>query len=155
MNAKKYPSLDDISFQILIMERNRRAIVKALRERETSLPAELCKDLADLLDPDKLHKVGQIPIPKWEVIRGISRTKFIYVDVYYRSLLGLGLEDEDGKPLKRVGQAIALTCEILGIKDMKTYRKAYNQNKETIEQRVKADKKLNREILEDKKHPFK
>lgn len=155
MNAKKYVALNDISFQVLIMGRNRRAIVKALRERKTSLPVELCKDLADLLDPDKLHKVGQIPIPKWEVIRGINRTKFIYVDVYYRSLLGLGLEDEDGNPLKKVGQAIALTCETLGIKDIKTYRKAYNQNKEIIDRRVETDKKLNREILEDKKHPFK
>ena len=155
MNAKKCENLDDISFQILIMERSRREIVKALRERTTALPVELCKELATLFDPDKLHKVGQIPIPKWEVIRGISRSKFIYVDVYYRSLLGLGFVDKDGNPFKKFGQAIALTCETLGIKDIKTYRKAYNQNKETIKQRVKADKKLNREILEDKKDPFK
>jgi hypothetical protein len=155
MSAIKYINLADISFQLLIMERNRHAIVKALRERKTALPPELCKELADLIDPDKLHKVGRTSIPKREVIRGISRTKFIYVDVYYRSLLGLGFADKDGKPFKRVGQAIDMTCETLGIKDVKTYRKAYNQNKEIIEQRVKTDKKLNREILEDKKHPFK
>jgi len=147
---KNITNLDDISLGYWIMKRDWLKITKNLRERIAPLSVKYCKELADLIDPDKLQPQGRPPLnkrlgevaystKKWP--KNITKMTFIRTDAFARSLIGYpkyGIPD--------AGKAKEATCEALGI-GSRTYDRIYAQCKGHWQ--YNRDKELTAELIKE------
>ena len=130
---KKSEDLMDIGLAYWLMKRDWRQIVKNLRERKAPLPVEYCRELGDLIDPDKLQPQGRPPLnkrmgeiayntKKWP--GNITKMQFIRIDAFFRALI----EDPEVDDIRDSFDAKEATCKALGLSG-RTYDKIYKQVK--------------------------
>lgn len=146
-------NIDDISLGYWIMKRDWQEITRDLRERKAPLSIKYCRELADLIDPDKLQPQGRPPLnkrlgevaystKKWR--KNITKMTFIRTDSFCRSLIGYpkyGISD--------AGRAKQETCEALGI-GSRTYDKIYAQCKGHWQ--YNRDKELTAELIKEQQN---